>query len=126
MPIGTVVNFRYGLRKPSPTALCVAAATPIALYTMPLGRTFVIRKVNVWNGQGAPVEVQIGSGLGGLFGQLLPSLYAINGMDNEWTEDQLPNTEFVAAATVQASAAGAAPANVRVTLEVEEYQGPIA
>ena len=117
-------DYRQGIRKASPIASCVAAATPVTLYTLPAGRTCVIRKVHIFNGNAAATLVQIGTGLGAGYAQQIPSIYAVNGMDLELRQDDLPASEFTATLTVQATVAAAAPNNVQVMVEVEEYQGP--
>jgi hypothetical protein len=124
---------RVGHRDYSAIASCIAASTPVTLYTLPYDNsTAIIRKVMIFNGQTAPVTVQIGyTPSGGIFTKQLIDLYAINGQDNEWTEDQLVAYEFPANASaggttviqVQASAAGSAPNDVRVQIEVEVFPG---
>jgi len=126
-------TIRPNFRDVSAIASCVAASTPVTLYTLPYdGSTCIIRKLTIFNGQAAPVTVQIGyTPSGGSFTKELTDFYAINGQDNEWTEDQLPAYEFPSQASnasttiiqVQASAAGAAPADVRVQVEVEVLPG---
>lgn len=126
-------TIRPSFRDVSAIASIVAASTSTTLYTCPYdGSTAIIRKLTIFNNQGAPVTVQIGyTPTSGSFTKQLPDFYAINGQDNEWTEDQLPAYEFPSQASnasttiiqVQASAAAAAPNDVRVQIEVEVLPG---
>lgn len=122
------IEYRKGIRKSSPIASCTVAATSVGLYTLPTARTCVVRKVVIFNNNAAPTIVQIGTGSTalGTFVQQLPAWYAVNGQDLEITEDQIPNVEFTANLTVQASVAAVAPNNIQVQVEIEEYQGPTA
>jgi len=101
----------------------VIAATPVAAYLLTTGRTCKIRKIHLFNGQAAPVLVDIGTALAPLV-PAIPPIYIVNGMELVLREEDIPDVEFTADITVQASAAGAAPADVRCVLTVEEYLGP--
>jgi len=115
----------------------VAAQT---LYTLALGKRAVIRKLRWRNRTGAAIQIWIGygdlTGAGSVFRQVLPSILAVNGIDGELTEDMIPicgNTPegFAADTTlitgsagdiiVEASNAGAAPADVQIIAEIEEF-----
>jgi hypothetical protein len=124
MPLTQFKRLKNGLRKTSGLVANVAATTPLTLYILSPGRTATVRKIHIFNGQGAPVTVQIGQGLGGLFVQTLGTFYAINAIDLEVIEEEIPGVEFSANITMQVSAAGAGAAAVTVQVEVEEYQGP--
>ena len=119
-------QYRIGVIKSPPMGTIismVAPATPVAAYLLTIGRTCKIRKIHLWNGQAAPVLVDIGTGLAPLV-PAIPPLYVVNGMELVLREEDIPDVEFTADITVQASAAGAAPADVRCVLTVEEYLGP--
>lgn len=101
------------------------------LHTLPTGRTAIIRKVIAYN-PAASCNLQIGTldrtVPAANFVQLLPILRAIGPtLDNEWTEDELPEVKF--APNTSAGAAGrtgdiyvleAGGNAVDVILEVEE------
>ena len=125
MTVADAKRARYGLRKPSPIGSIVAAATPITVFIHSAGRTLNVRKIHITNRNAAATVVQIGQGLAGAFVQAIPSYYAVGGgMDLEITEDQIPDVEFTGDVTAQASVAAAAPNDVQIQVEVEEYQGP--
>ena len=121
----TLRDYKKGLVKTGAAAAVVAAAlaNAVNLYLLSAGRTCRIRKLHIYNGQGAPVQVMICVGLApGV--QVFPNITAVNGVDLELTEDDLPDFEFVVNPTVAASAAGAGALAVTVMATVEEYQGP--
>ena len=121
----TLKDYRKGIIKTGATANIIAAgvANAVNLHLLTAGRTCRIRKLHIYNGQAAPVQVLICIGLApGV--QQWPSITAVNGIDLHLTESDLPDFEFTADITVAASAAGAIPADVAVMATVEEYQGP--
>jgi len=118
------MSYKTGVRKTSAIASCIAAATPVALYNLSAGRTCTPKKIHVHNGNPANTIVQIGTGLGGLFAQQIANILCVPGMDLEMREEDIVGVEFTANITVQATVAAAAPNNVTVQVEVEEYQGP--
>jgi hypothetical protein len=109
-----------GIRKASPAVSIVAAATPTALYTLSPGRIARIRKIMWRNNNGAPAVLDIGTGLGGAWAQILPSIDMPAGINGSMTEDEIPAIEFVANITAQSSAAAAAPNDIELQIEVEE------
>ncbi len=117
---------KLGIRKTlAIPASIIAAATPIVLWNTTTGRTAIIRKLHIKNRQAGLVQVQIGTGLGGLYVQSMPDIPVVAGMDETRDESFLaiPNQEFTVAITVQASAAAAAPNDIQVLVEVEEFEG---
>ena len=116
---------RYGIRHTGTMVSIVAAATPTSVYLLTTGRTCEIRKIMISNRNPANANIQIGMGLGAAFVQCIPQIFAVgSGQDLEITEEQIPNFEFTADITAQSSAAAAAPNDVQIQVEVEEYQGP--
>ncbi len=136
---------RVGIRKDGNFGLrtTTAPAPPHAgdlLHTMPTRaiagpRTARITKIMAYNNTGANVPLLFGTNDRAAvpaFVQLLPDLVAINGFDNEWTEEEIPAVEWrsdesllaagrtgnihVVAGTVAVPVAG-----VIVSIEVEEY-----
>ena len=117
-----------------------ALANQVTLHTLSTGKRAVIRKLMITNRTGGNVNVWIGYGdltvAASVFRQTMPSIFMANGMDTELTEDQIPlngNTPqgFAADTTAitgsngniiaEASNAAAAPADVQIIAEVEEF-----
>ena len=120
----TEQNYKRGLFKTGGIATIVAAGAAAAqtLWTMSAGRTARIRKLHIFNGQGAPVQITIGMAIPVVAS--IPLIMAVNGVDLHLIEEDLPNVEYTANITVAASAAGAGALAVTVQAEVEEFQGP--
>lgn len=131
---------REGIKKAgnAPLLTTTAPAPPHAgdlLHAMPVGRTGKIRKIIAYNNTGANVPLLFGTNdraVVAAFVQLLPDLVAINGFDNEWTEEDLPNVEFASDTTalaagrtgdiyVVAGTVAVPVAGVIVVIEVEEF-----
>ena len=110
------------------------------LHTLSPGKRAVLRRLMWRNRTPADVDLWIGYGdltvAGSVFRQTVPTILAITGIDGELTEAELPingngpegfsaDTTAVTGSTgdilVEASAAGAAPADVQIMAEVEEY-----
>ena len=120
-------NYREGIRKWSAMVSIVAPATPINLYLLTAGRTAILRKLHMFNRNAANTIVQVGTGLGGAFAQNMPGWFVSTGQDREVGMDSLEpivDLEYTATITVQATVVAAAPNDVQVIAEVEEFQGP--
>src|SRR5579875_3585057 len=127
MPLMTPA-IRHGYRIATPVASITAANTPVTLFALPAdGQTGVIRKLLIWSGQSGPTTVSIGdnSGPSGAFVKRLCDVNVAASSNLTLAEDVLPNWEFGAGTTilVLASAAGAAPNDVRVQAEIELFVG---
>ena len=136
---------RVGIRKAGNAGLVTttapgAPAPGDLCHTMPTRaiagpRTARVTKIMAYNNTGADVTLLFGTNdraVVAAFVQLLPDLVAINGMDNEWPEAEIPAVEWVSnegalaagltgnihvvAGTVAVPVAG-----VLVSIEVEEY-----
>ncbi len=107
-----------GIRKVSDVVAVAAAATPENLYLVTaggtVGRTVILRKIMAYSAVGNCI-VQIGTGLGVAFAQIIPFIFVTNGMDSEWQEDWIPEVEVGANLTIQSDILG-----VQVQVEVEE------
>lgn len=134
------MDVRIGIRMANSAGLVVStgtAAVPAAdlLHTLGTNRSNIrrsayIRKILVYNNTGGNVPLQFGTLTNAaVFAQLLPDLVAINGLENEWNEHELPCVEFSPDRTAGAGGVtgdiyveslGAA-AGVLVILEVEEF-----
>jgi len=112
------VQAARGFRKSSAIITVAAAATPENLYLVSAGgtiaRTVILRKIMCYSIVGNCV-VDIGTGLGVAFANIVPSIYVINLFDTEWMEDEIPEVEVAGNLTVQSSILG-----VQVQVEVEE------
>lgn len=123
MPLQTL-DYRKGIRKTTPVASIIAAATAVTVHTLSAGRTAEIKKCMVTNRNAAAGFLSIGTGLGGGFVAALPPIQVLNGMDLELPEDLFNNVEFTANITAQFSVGAAAPNDTLVQLEVNEIMGP--
>lgn len=107
-----------GIRKSSAIITIAAAATPENLYLVSAGaiisRTVILRKIIAYSNVGNAV-MDIGTGLAAAFARFIPSLLVLNGLDNEWIEEEIPEVEVNANITVQSSVLG-----IQVMVEVEE------
>ena len=110
-----------GIRKSSALIAVAVLGTPENLYLQSVAgqnpRTVIVRKVFIWNDTGANAEVQIGQGPLPALGAILPIMVALNGFDNQWTEEEIPEVEVNADLIVQSDIAG-----VVVQVEVEEVE----
>ena len=117
-------SFKKGIRKWTAAASLVAAASGVLVHTLGTNRTATIRRIHIMNNNPASTEVTFGAGLAGAFvAGDLPPYTCIPGFDRIITEDEIPDNEFTAAITASASVGAAAPDNVQVMIEVEEYPG---
>jgi len=121
MSIAEAKRYRRGVRKASPVASVVAGASGTLVKALPPNRTAEIRKIRIFNHNGAATSVTFGAGLLGAFVGATEPIPVLNGMDLILTEDQIPDTEFTANITASCTVAAAAPANVEIQIETEEY-----
>ncbi len=126
MTLARPKEYKVGNRKTGPVANIVAggAAAAQIIWTMSAGRTAKVRKLHIYNGQPAPVQVTIGAAVPLV--QAMPPITVVNGFELILTEADLPDVEFVGATiTAMSSAAAAAPNQVQVQATVEEFQGAL-
>ena len=125
-----------GVRLTTNLASIVIANTTTLLHTLGVGKRAIIRKIMWHNRTGGPGVLRVGYlTLAAAFVPVLPDIYMLNAMDGEMREEYIPicgngPEGFVADTTAvtgslgnisaQATVGGAAPADVQVTLEVEE------
>lgn len=115
---------RLGVRITPAMGSLVAAATSVTLHAITPGRTAIIRKVIIANRNPANTVVSLGEAD---FTQRIPDFFVGAGLDLELTEEELPRYEYrsLAGAAVdivaRASVAAAAPDDVQVLIEVEEF-----
>lgn len=125
-----IVGIRKANNQPiAARGLVTTTAGPDLCHTLPTGRTARIRKIMAYNNTGAGVTLIFGTQTNAVapgWIPLLPTLLAINGLENVWLEEDLPPVEFVPDTSalaagltgnilVQASAVG-----VLIRLEIEE------
>ena len=127
------VIFRASIRKPNSVGLVTSTAGPDLIHTLGTNRsgilrTAIIRKIMVYNNTGGNAVLQFGTITAvPAFVQYLPSILAVNGLDGEWAETDIPCIEF--SVVNQAGAAFRAgniwlqssAVGVLVTIEVEEF-----
>ncbi len=130
---------RPGIVKAGNAGLVATTTGNDLLHTLPIAstvnvtapRSAVITKVMVYNNTGANVTLQLGTlnrnPAGAAFVQLIPTILAINGIDTEWAEADLPAVEFIS--WPQLTAAGrtgdiyvvGSAIGVQVIIEVREF-----
>ena len=107
-----------GIRKTSAIITLAAAATPESLFLQSAGTTIsrsaILRKIFAYTTVGN-VVIQIGTGLGGAWAQLIPPILVPNTFDIQLTEDEIPEVEVFEDLTVQADVLGCL-----IQVEVEE------
>lgn len=117
-----------------PLTHAIAGATSYIVWTLSTGRRAVIRRLYWNNNTGADTYLSVGFlTLGAVFTVVFPRITTINGM-SDWMEMPLVGNTLVGFAAdttlvtgslgniiVQVGAAGAAPNDVEVQVEVEEF-----
>ncbi len=134
-----IIQGLVGIRKANNAGLAATTAGGnVLLHTLPVAttvnsapRSAYIRKIMAYNNTGGLVTLQFGTlnrnPAGAAFVALFPLLAAINGLDNEWLEWEIPAIEFISwPALTAAGRTGdiyvlAATAAVQISLEVEEF-----
>ena len=104
----------------------VTLTGPDLLHGLPAGRSARICKIGAYNNSGAPAVLTLGtlSALG-VFTAMMPSLYALNGLDNIWTEQEIPAVEWIKYSVLVVGMTGdiwisSSVAGPQVVIEVEE------
>lgn len=104
----------------------VTLTGPNLLHGLPVGRSARICKIVAYNNSGAPAVLTLGtlSALG-VFTAMMPSLYALNGLDNIWTEQEIPAVEWIKYSVLVVGMTGdiwisSSVAGPQVVIEVEE------
>jgi len=126
-----------GRRVSSPLISVVAAATTTAVYTLTGTQLGIIRKIMWFTNQAGNPTLQVGyTTLAAVWTPVMPDIYMLTGIDGELDEANLPVagntiqgfqidatlvTGFAGIIAVRASAAGAAPNDVRVRVEIEIF-----
>ena len=108
-------------RKAPSVVSIVAALTSTTIWTLSTSRTAKLRKLTIENRTANAILLEIGETVAAVFTPRLPQLYCPSGVTVFLTEAEIPGFIFESSIIAQASAAGAAPADVRVTPEVGEY-----
>lgn len=105
--------YRKAIKKAGNAGLVTTTAGNDLLHTLPIAttprgpKTAIITKILAYNATGGNVTLQFGTldrtVAGAIFVQLLPILVAINALDNEWLEEELPSVEFASNTTIGAN-----------------------
>ena len=104
----------------------VTLTGPNLLHGLPAGRSARICKIVAYNNSGAPAVLTLGTLTAlGAFTALMPPLYALNGLDNIWTEQEIPAVEWIKYSVSVSGMTGdiwisSSVAGPQVVLEVEE------
>lgn len=125
------------LRVGSNRVSVTVAATTTALATLTGTMKAVIRKLRVYHARVGNIMLELGyatNAFAPVWTPVLPAFLCLTGIDNDWTElelpvagntpfgfqiDTTPNTGFAGVIACQASAAGVAPNNILVSIEFE-------
>ena len=104
----------------------VTLTGPNLLHGLPVGRSARICKIVAYNNSGAPAVLTLGTLTTlGAFTALMPPLYALNGLDNIWTEQEIPAVEWIKYSVSVSGMTGdiwisSSVAGPQVVIEVEE------
>ena len=104
----------------------VTLTGPNLLHGLPVGRSARICKIVAYNNSGAPAVLTLGTlTVLGAFSALMPPLYALNGLDNIWTEQEIPAVEWIKYSVLVVGMTGdiwisSSVAGPQVVIEVEE------
>jgi hypothetical protein len=118
-------DYREGIKVSSARVNIAAAATPTLIYTIPAGRSCVIRKL-VWSElSGLAGDLHIGHGAGGTWVQDMPSIDAPANLAGNLEEKDIQNQEFfpspAGTTTRNIYAQTTVSTNLDIQVEVEEY-----
>ena len=84
-----------GLRMANNQGVFVLTGGNDLIHDLPTGRKAVIRKIHCYNNTGANVTLQFGTLTAvPAFVALMPIFVAINALDNQWPETDIPYFEF--------------------------------
>ena len=126
-----------GIRKANNAGLVVTTAGPDLLHTIPIGRSFIVRKIMAYNPNAFNIALQFGTLNNAAipaFVQVFPELVALGApipIDSEWTEFDLPNIEFMLNSLAAPNGRSgdlyvqetlAAGVNIEIICELEEFE----
>jgi len=109
-----------GIRKTSALVNVIAAGTPTLVYTLTQGRTAKIKKIMLFNNTANNDEVTFGQGAGVAFAASMPAVLVLAGFDEQLSEWEVPQFEFVTNIYVSCNSAGLAaltPESVQIEVE---------
>jgi len=123
--VSTRRDFKHGILVPTVVLSVVAggAATAVLFHDLPPNRSARIRKLHIYNHNGAATNVTFGAGLVGAFVAATVPIQVLNGAEQAVPERDIPGVEFFADITVLCSVAAAAPLDVEIQAEIEEFIG---
>ena len=111
---------RRGIRKISLPVASPVAGAAITLYNITPGRSAIIRRLSYINACGAASILNIGQGLAGAFVNKMAPIYTLNGLGDNYGENELPAVEFQYTAALPAITFQSTVAGITVIIEVEE------
>lgn len=94
------------------------------VYLLSPGRSCKVTKIIIQNNNAAPSYVTFGEGPSPTFTPIPFGFLALNGQETTIPEDMIVGFEFNANIAARASVAAAAPNDVIITIEVDEFAGP--
>ncbi len=119
-----------GIRTTSAVVASPVTGAAAALYAIPAGRSFIIRKISWFNAcaGAADSDLSIGQGLAAAFVAALPAIHTLGGFSGTLAEDELPAVEFQYVPVIGVAAAltditfESTVAGIDVVIEVEEVE----
>ncbi len=125
--MGILTGYDQGYRLIGPVTNLAAAAVgnaavifQISNFAQLVGTKSVrIKRMKMWNNAAGNTTVLIGTGAGAGFAVLIPSLFTVNGMTDDYPEGDLPGVEAFADLTAYPVAL-AAGGSIDIQVEVEE------
>lgn len=82
-------------------------------------KSVIIKRIKIWNNAAGNTTVLIGTGVGAGFAALIPSLYTVNGMTDDYPENDLPQVEAFVDITAYPVAL-LAGGSIDIQIEVDE------
>ena len=116
-----LLDYKRGIPNDSPVASIVAAATGTAVYDLSNARSARVRKLHIKNNNAADANVSLGTGLAGAYAAATIAWLVLAGKEIILQAEEIEAPEFMASITAASSVAAAAPADVQVQIQVEEY-----
>ncbi len=118
------IREKIGVRLAAPVVnlAAIGAANAVVIFALPIlagvligTKSAIIKKVSMYNNASGNTQVLIGTGVAGAFVALLPALDSLNGLNDTYGEDELPEAEAYADITAYPVALGA---TIDIVIEV--------
>jgi len=118
-----MTDYKKGISSTTPIASLIANNSGVVVHDLAPNRSAKVRKAHFLNHGAVTTYVSLGTGLLGAYVASTVAWEVLAGMDLTIEEKDLVAPEWSADITAAATVAAAAPANVEVQLEVEDFIG---